>query len=493
MVWSKPTTAAAAATCLLLPLLSRAQELGCIGAAYHLEEPTALPLEGVCSSFSESSCCSTATAAIIEDATNTTLYNFDYSHCGPISKQCEVFLQMEECFYECSPDLLPWAMEGPYGPFLQGVPICGNFCDEWFDACRFELTCATDWLDFEFEFDLDGFLFDATTGQITCSEQSECLTFEERYGNGEGLCNSMWASSFTYSDQDECLVFADDWQSILAAVIQEEGVKECIGATHHLQAPVEAPEIASTICSDFSGSACCSLDTASAIDDATDTSLYNFNYAHCGPISKGCEAFLQIEECFYECSPDLSPFASPGEFGPVLDGIPICAEFCDAWYAACKDDLSCSTNWLDFNFEDDLDGFVLSANYEIYCAEESECLTYEQRYGSGEALCNMMWDTTFAYSTGDDECFVMSENWQQILLDKLAPEDCEVSSEVEGDANGDEVLDILDVVLAVNFILKQNTGDCAPPEEKLDINSDGIVNVLDVVDMINTILGLNQG
>ena len=64
------------------------------------------------------------------------------------------------------------------------------------------MTCATDWLDFEFEFDQDGFLFNATTGQITCTEQSECLTFEERYGNGEGLCNTMWASSFSYSDQD---------------------------------------------------------------------------------------------------------------------------------------------------------------------------------------------------------------------------------------------------------------------------------------------------
>jgi len=374
----------------------------CVGATYHLDAPSDVAIEGVCSSFSGDSCCSATTAAIINDATNTTLYNFDYSHCGPISKQCEVFLQMEECFYECSPELAPWISEGPFGPILVGVPICGNFCDEWFAACKDELTCATDWLDFEQEEDLDGFFFNYETYEIYCTEESECLTFAERYGNGEGLCNTMWANSFQYSDQDECLVFATNWQEILVEAIQSQDSQECIGATHHLEEPVANPSIASTICADFSGQACCSTSTANTINDATDTSLYNFDYSHCGPISKECEAFLQMEECFYECSPDLAPYASPGPFGPVLNGIPVCADFCDAWFSACKNDLTCATDWLDFEQEEDLDGFFFNyETYEIYCTEESECLTFAERYGNGEGLCNTMWASTFQYSNDE--------------------------------------------------------------------------------------------
>ena len=57
-----------------------------------------------------------------------------------------------------------------------------------------------------------------------------------------------------------------------------------------------------------------------------------------------------------------------------------------------------------------------------------------------------------------------------------------------GDVNQDESLDVLDVVLSVNFILgtveptlyQQMTGD---------MNTDGTVNILDVVIMVNMILG----
>ena len=53
---------------------------------------------------------------------------------------------------------------------------------------------------------------------------------------------------------------------------------------------------------------------------------------------------------------------------------------------------------------------------------------------------------------------------------------------VLGDVNGDEVLDILDVVILVNLVLSQGYSDPA------DMNSDGVLDVLDIVILVNAIL-----
>ena len=53
---------------------------------------------------------------------------------------------------------------------------------------------------------------------------------------------------------------------------------------------------------------------------------------------------------------------------------------------------------------------------------------------------------------------------------------------VWGDINGDEILNVLDVVVLVNWIL---TGDCS---DEADMNVDGACNVLDVVILVNLIL-----
>ena len=57
---------------------------------------------------------------------------------------------------------------------------------------------------------------------------------------------------------------------------------------------------------------------------------------------------------------------------------------------------------------------------------------------------------------------------------------CEES--VQGDVNGDELVNVQDIVLIVNLILG------ADYDSPADINSDGIVNVLDIVQVVNIIL-----
>jgi hypothetical protein len=56
-----------------------------------------------------------------------------------------------------------------------------------------------------------------------------------------------------------------------------------------------------------------------------------------------------------------------------------------------------------------------------------------------------------------------------------------------GDVNLDGTLNILDVVLLVNYVL--DAEEFSPTQESLaDLNGDGGVNVLDIVQLVNLIL-----
>ena len=53
-----------------------------------------------------------------------------------------------------------------------------------------------------------------------------------------------------------------------------------------------------------------------------------------------------------------------------------------------------------------------------------------------------------------------------------------------GDINADQSVDVLDVVVLVNYILNPNEDEL----DGADLNSDGSINVLDVVSLVNLIL-----
>ena len=57
-----------------------------------------------------------------------------------------------------------------------------------------------------------------------------------------------------------------------------------------------------------------------------------------------------------------------------------------------------------------------------------------------------------------------------------------------GDINGDDSVDILDIVILVNYILSGDTSEL----DGADINNDGEVNILDVVQLVNIILGVTE-
>ena len=74
----------------------------------------------------------------------------------------------------------------------------------------------------------------------------------------------------------------------------------------------------------------------------------------------------------------------------------------------------------------------------------------------------------------------------RVFLD--CAENCDLEPEcTTADVNNDGVVNILDIVSTVNFVM----GLTIPNNQELcaaDINGDGIVNVLDIVSIVNIIL-----
>ena len=60
-----------------------------------------------------------------------------------------------------------------------------------------------------------------------------------------------------------------------------------------------------------------------------------------------------------------------------------------------------------------------------------------------------------------------------------------LNSSINGDLNDDDSLDILDIIILINYILNPQNLEL----EGADINSDSEVNILDIVALVNTILG----
>ena len=71
------------------------------------------------------------------------------------------------------------------------------------------------------------------------------------------------------------------------------------------------------------------------------------------------------------------------------------------------------------------------------------------------------------------------------VLNELVGDSC--SDWYLGDVNNDDTINILDIVLIVNFILDINEPDeCSSYVS--DFNNDGLINILDVIQLVNIIL-----
>jgi len=66
--------------------------------------------------------------------------------------------------------------------------------------------------------------------------------------------------------------------------------------------------------------------------------------------------------------------------------------------------------------------------------------------------------------------------------------DLSLYSYAQGDVNTDGIINILDIVLSVNFVLAEEVPSSIQ-NDLADMNSDGELNVLDVILLVNQVIG----
>ena len=98
--------------------------------------------------------------------------------------------------------MLGWFRTGINPNQIQSVPVCADYCDSWFEACKDDLTCYDDW---------EVAYYNASGMPNHCPVDSSCKKFSATFADGKELCNRMWGSSYVYStDSDNCTVMAFD-------------------------------------------------------------------------------------------------------------------------------------------------------------------------------------------------------------------------------------------------------------------------------------------
>ncbi|VDD78711.1 unnamed protein product [Mesocestoides corti] len=98
-----------------------------------------------CTAWKNNSCCTAATATSI---TSEKLHGFNFEVCGKMSSACLAFFHDDHCLVKCSPNLGPWLVQLSSSRFNERafkVPLCESDCNSWYDACKNDKTCATNW------------------------------------------------------------------------------------------------------------------------------------------------------------------------------------------------------------------------------------------------------------------------------------------------------------------------------------------------------------
>ena len=170
----------------------------CLPGMRHKPKPT--PEDDsykACHVFKNSSCCTSEFTNQLALNVVQKIGNFSWTLCGRnLSRRCQDYMVGVECFYSCSPYVGLWA-DPKYNQSFNNAPVCSDYCDSWYDACKHDLSCARNWI-FDFNSTADG--------HNVCKRN--CTTFKELYKDGKDLCETMWDDSFKYTEnQDLCLHF----------------------------------------------------------------------------------------------------------------------------------------------------------------------------------------------------------------------------------------------------------------------------------------------
>ncbi|XP_046853174.1 folate receptor beta-like [Xenia sp. Carnegie-2017] len=166
----------------------------------------------------------------------------------------------------------------------------------------------------------------------------------------------------------------------------------CIATSNHKKKP--GPEYDSKECVPWRSHGCCSANTTSAIKKDGALTLFNRKWNHCGNLSDKCREFFIKNTCFYSCSPNLAPWIVNDPMGGLtrtekFKSIPLCSDDCDAWFDACKNDMTCSNDWSDTWKWTDNDK-----------CDKQKCTSFKDYFTNSMMFCNKIFDHTYKYTSG---------------------------------------------------------------------------------------------
>jgi hypothetical protein len=170
----------------------------------------------------------------------------------------------------------------------------------------------------------------------------------------------------------------------------------------------------------------------------------------------------------------FSPFDYPNAFSALQENF----SYSDEMQWLSKDDYS-NTHWLNM-IKDELDNNRPIA-YDA-CANVGCHFWNIDGYENDYLHCNWGWggqgNGFYIYTAlgPDDEPIIF--NSEEFMIIGITPD----AMLVEGDINGDILVNIQDIILIVNFILNDEYNELS------DLNSDGTVDILDIVQLVNIIL-----
>lgn len=140
-------------------------------------------------------------------------------------------------------------------------------------------------------------------------------------------------------------------------------------------------------CKQYACNSCCTAEITEQLVKMPLQEVGGLNYTQCGALTPMCSQFISYSQCFYQCSPNLTPWLDKSY---RFMNLPICAEYCDNWYTACSIDQTCvvGTDWArGFKVVKDLERDI----YTQQCKDGAKCRNFSEVYSSGEDMCNKMW------------------------------------------------------------------------------------------------------
>ena len=201
---------------------------------------------------------------------------------------------------------------------------------------------------------------------------------------------------------------------------------------------------------------------------------------------------ILIEAFFGDLDPDNGPFTLmmfglSSAFSPNMDNPP--------WYVDLPMDNGGNVDWDVFALWQNHDPYLLVNDYattlenqNIYfdCGNQDELQLFPHSEDMHNKLSDLGVSHTYAPYSGTHSGSIYSklEDSFQFHSDYFSS----IEFGLPGDVNEDGLLNILDVVLVIGFIIGNNEFS----EEEIsssDINADGTINVLDVVLLVNAVLG----